>query len=505
MIYAKPYPLSYVWDHKTAVWRGSPCYAKKPPFHPEQSYPEYIMEATGDEPNPAYDGVRECLRLLGLDRERYGTSEWDPLKGIVKRGDKVVVKPNFVLSRHSRGGDLFSIITHPSVLRAVIDYVYKALEGEGSIIIADAPQMDCNFQELMKATQLAGIQELYSRKFSFQVEIRDLRDFWLDLQPGDTAAYSTRRFPLPGDPMGSVLIDLSKQSAFHGKDNWKSFYGADYTRQETIAHHQGEVQQYVVSKTALDADVFISVPKLKVHKKVGVTLNAKGLVGIVTNKNCLVHYTLGTPEKGGDQFPPNLLLGREEFLVKSQRLLYDALLSKRDPFLDKVYHVIARAYKKILQPARWGVSPDKRILDAGNWYGNDSAWRMVVDLMRIILFADREGRICKAPQRRIFSFVDGIIGGENDGPLSPDAVASGVVVAGANLLAVDIVGTMLMGLHFSKLKWITYLLESRLFGICSERDIEVVSSVPDLSEILETGAGLMRFRPHPGWKGHLDT
>ena len=76
----------------------------------------------------------------------------------MKRGDKVVVKPNFVLSRHSRGGDLFSIITHPSVLRAVIDYVYKALEGEGSIIIADAPQMDCNFQELMKATQLAGIQ-----------------------------------------------------------------------------------------------------------------------------------------------------------------------------------------------------------------------------------------------------------------------------------------------------------------------------------------------------------
>jgi hypothetical protein len=156
--------------------------------------------------------------------------------------------------------------------------------------------------------------------------------------------------------MGSVLIDLGKQSAFYGKNNWKSFYGADYTRQETIAHHHGDVQQYIISKTVLDADVFISVPKLKVHKKVGVTLNAKGLVGIVTNKNCLVHYTLGTPERGGDQFPPNLLLGREEFLVKSQRFLYDTLLSKKNPLLDKVYHVIAMAYKKIVQPAL-GVQP----------------------------------------------------------------------------------------------------------------------------------------------------
>lgn len=504
MIHTEPHPFADSRRYRTAVWRGGAIYAKEPPFHPARSYPEYIVETTGEEENPAYEGVRDCLRMLGLDREHYGASGWNPLKDIVRRGDTVVVKPNFVLSRHSRGGDLYSIITHPSMLRAVIDYVYKALEGEGRIVVADAPQMDCDFQELLEATQLASIQDLYDRRFSFQVEVKDLRDFRLDLQPGDTEAYWTRRFPLPGDPAGSALINLGKQSAFHGKNNWNLFYGADYTRQETIAHHHGDVQEYIISKTILDADVFISVPKLKVHKKVGVTLNAKGLVGIVTNKNCLVHYTLGTPDKGGDQFPANLLLGREKFLVRSQRFLYDALLSRKNPLLDQIYHVIAMSYRKFIGPGRWGFSAEKRILDAGNWYGNDSAWRMVVDLMKIILCADGEGRVQETPQRQIFSFVDSIVGGENDGPLSPDAVGLGVVMAGSNLLAVDIVGTALLGLNFRKLKWATHLLESGLFGVRSERDVEVCSVVPNLSRIFESGDGLVKFRPHPGWKGYLD-
>lgn len=34
-----------------------------------------------------------------------------------------------------------------------------------------------------------------------------------------------------------------------------------------------------------DADVYISIPKLKTHQKVGVTLNLKGLVGSISNKN----------------------------------------------------------------------------------------------------------------------------------------------------------------------------------------------------------------------------
>jgi uncharacterized protein (DUF362 family) len=496
--------LEYFKNLKTAIWQGESIYPKEPPFHPAILYPEYIFKVKGSEPNPSYEGVRSCLRMLELDAGNFGKAEWNPLGDLIKPDQTVILKPNFVLSGHAKGGDLFSIITHPSVLRAVIDYVFKALRGDGKIIIADAPQMDCNFAAMLGRTSLASIQELYQSEFGFEIEIIDLRDFWLDSRPGETIACSERRFPLPGDPDGSVVINLGKVSAFYGVGNWKAFYGADYTRDETIARHHDDVHEYVISKTVLGADLVISVPKLKVHKKVGVTLNAKGLVGITTNKNCLVHYTLGSPQNGGDQFPAGALGFRDKMLVKFQRFLYDALLSRKSPVLDRVYQLISKCYKTLVEPAGWGMSPDKRILDAGNWYGNDSAWRMVGDLMRIVFFADKEGKIRDTPQRRIFSFIDGIIGGENDGPLMPDAVPSGIIIAGANPLATDIVATRLMGLDFGKLKWVKYLLNSGQYGFDSEYEIQVISSESRFSEMFRDKDRLSAFKPHPGWRNYLE-
>ena len=40
-------------------------YATHPPFHPSKKYPEYSGELSSEE-NPAYDGVREALELLGV-------------------------------------------------------------------------------------------------------------------------------------------------------------------------------------------------------------------------------------------------------------------------------------------------------------------------------------------------------------------------------------------------------------------------------------------------------
>jgi len=78
------------------------------------------------------------LRIRGL--------QWNPLGTIIKPGQTVLLKPNFVLSFNSSGDDLFAVVTHPSILRAIVDYVYLALKGIGRIVIADAPQMDCNWK-----------------------------------------------------------------------------------------------------------------------------------------------------------------------------------------------------------------------------------------------------------------------------------------------------------------------------------------------------------------------
>ena len=163
--------------------------------------------------------------------------------------------------------------------------------------------MDCNFKDLVEKTRLTSIQKKYKDECGFDIEIYDLRNFWLDTNSSTRGVHNSIRHELSGDPVGSVLVNLGKESLFYGLENSEKVYGADYNRGECIKHHQNDKQEYLISKTILSADVIISVPKLKVHKKVGVTLNMKGLVGITTNKNYLVHYKLGTPSEGGDQFP----------------------------------------------------------------------------------------------------------------------------------------------------------------------------------------------------------
>jgi len=481
-------------------------YPDEPPYSPHIRYPEYPLPDTSERENGVYDAVRNALLLLGLDKDNFGTPHWNLLKEIIKPNDTVVIKPNFVLSNHDEGRNLFSIITHPSVIRAVVDYVYIALEGKGRIIIADAPQMDCNFKELLGKTQLESIKELYEKKLGFNIEIYDLRDFWLNKKGSPKAAYSKNRHKLPGDPRGGVLVDLGKESLFYGLNNYKRFYGADYNREETIRHHHGDVQEYLVSKTILSADVVISVPKLKVHKKVGVTLNVKGLVGTCINKNYLVHYTLGTPSEGGDQFPDGVLNAKEATVVKLQRKAYDKFLSRKSRIGDFLYEMTVKVGGHLLKLLGFkSLDKDKSILDAGNWYGNDSAWRMALDLLKIFIYVDKNGRLQDAPVRRMFSIVDGVIGGEGDGPLTPDSKRCGLIIAGFNPCAVDMVCTRLMGFDYKKIKMLKYVLDYPALFKVSLPEIRIFSNgyFGDLFDE-ENKNKYFDFEPHPGWKGYIE-
>jgi uncharacterized protein (DUF362 family) len=481
-------------------------YPDEPPYNPHSRYHEYFFDGTSKRENGVYDAVRHALRLLNQDNDNFDTPQWNPFKEIIKPTDTVVIKPNFVLSNHDKGGDLFSIITHPSVIRAVVDYVYIALVGKGRIIIADAPQMDCNFKELLEKTKLESIKELYEKELGFNIEIYDLRDFWLDNKGIPKAAYSTNRHKLPGDPQGGVLVNLGRESLFYGVNDNKGFYGADYNRDETIKHHLGDVQEYLVSKTVLSADVVISVPKLKIHKKVGVTLNVKGLVGTCVNKNYLVHYTLGTPSKGGDQFPDGILNAKEAIVVKLQRRAYDLFLSKKNRMGDLFYELAVKVGKLLLKPLGFkSLDRDKAILDAGNWHGNDSAWRMAADLLKIFIYADKEGRLHDAPVRRMFSIVDGVIGGEGDGPLMPDRKKCGVIVAGFNPCAVDLASTRLMGFEYKKIKMLRYVLDyPELFKV-SLPGIRLFSN-GDFGDLFDekNKNKYFDFATPIGWKGFIE-
>jgi uncharacterized protein (DUF362 family) len=480
-------------------------YAATAPYDPEEEYPESPIRGRAHAAaNPAYAGLRRLFIALGMDVERCGTADWNPLGEVVRPGDTVVIKPNFVESRHPRGGDLFAAITHPSLLRAVADYVYIALRGQGRIVIADAPQMDCDWEQLMDATSLPRVQELYRRELGFELEVVDLRDFCV--ADPEEQAYSTNRRKLAGDPAGEVRFDLAERSRFFGVENHDRFYGADYDRSETIRNHHGRVHRYAVSRTVLAADAVISVPKLKVHKKVGTTLNVKGLVGINTNKNFLVHYRLGTPSQGGDQLP-DVGVGDRAF-VGFQRFLYDKLLARRSPVADRVYHLMRVGYrhtfKRLVRPSAAVTN-----FDGGNWHGNDTAWRMALDLLRVFLYGGTDGELHDTPQRRVFCVVDGIVGGEGDGPLSPDPAPAGCLVGGVTPLAVDLVATRLMGFDPLRIRQFRAAVESPELGVpdpakinlCREGEARVAGG----ELFAPTWASpVMPFRPHPGWVGHVE-
>jgi hypothetical protein len=365
--------------------------------------------------------------------------------------------------------------------------------------------MDCNWDELMRYERLDAVIEYYRRALSFPIELYDLRQF--QVTDPDLPAYSTNRTPLPGDPKGMVKVDLGSHSAFAGLAGEERMYGADYDRTETIALHSGGRHEYHVAGTILSADTVISVPKMKVHKKVGVTLNLKGLVGTVANKNCLIHYRLGTPEQGGDQLPGTAVAGDLK-LVRIQRWLMDRTLAHQSGLGDWIYRFALEFYRQCIKPWR-PVAASTVQRDGGNWSGNDSCWRMTADLARIFFFASATGELLPSQPRKHFCVVDGVIGGEKDGPLSAMPVAAGCIVAGENPFAVDMVCTRLMGFDVTKVKQFGAALSGPSefgLGSCHEIDPVVNGSPVAADEFFgrEWRSPIPAFLPHPGWVGMIE-
>src|SRR5258708_7673486 len=116
------------------VRQPEPTYPERAPFHPPERYPELPDGAELDPTNRVYASVRAAFQLLGLDAANAGTARWNPLGGIVRPGNTVFLKPNLLAHRHLlRPAEWDSVITHGAVLRAVLDYVWLALKGEGHV------------------------------------------------------------------------------------------------------------------------------------------------------------------------------------------------------------------------------------------------------------------------------------------------------------------------------------------------------------------------------------
>lgn len=498
--------LNLLESNKVAIFQDEHVkeYFKIPPFHPSQKYPEYPFDEQNisKENNSIYDMVREAFILLNLDDKNIGKKEWNPLKEWIVPGDTVVLKPNFVLDKHYEGGELECVITQPDVIRAVFDYAFIALRGKGKIIIADAPQCNCDFENLKRNTKVESIIEFYKNNSNIEVELRDLRQTKYNY---NSMGYlqSDSRNDLQGDKDGYFVVNLGENSEFCGISNEEKIYGADYNRKETIKHHNGKIQEYCVSGTIMKADVIISIPKMKVHRKAGVTLNLKNLIGINGNKNYLPHFRIGVKEDGGDEYMSLTTLQKKEqymhrFFIEKFRVnsnkFFDII-----SYVENTFHIIWRKifYKKTPQ----------NLICGGDWHGNDTIWRTVLDLNKILIYCNKEGKLCENPQRKFISVVDGIIGGENEGPLVPTPKKSGIIAVGFNPLITDCIVTRLMGFDLKKIPKFQNAFSMEKYPISKVKyeNIKVLSNKSEYIDINKNKEKeYLKYIPSKGWIGNIE-
>lgn len=468
-------------------------------FNPSTLYPEYPWHS--DEislkKNHIYDMVREILISLNFDKENYGEKKWNPLKGIIKPGMTVLIKPNMVLSDDTTGLDpkMHALVTHPSLVRAIIDYIVIALNGKGSIIIADAPLQSCDFRKL---TLKMGYDRLvkFVAKQGINIKLIDLRQYVTHLRSDNYL----EPVEASGDPLGYQVVGMGNFSAHKAVHNrFDKYRVTNYDHRKMQQYHDGKSDRYLIANTVLNSDVIISLPKLKTHRKAGMTGSLKNFIGIIGHKDCLPHHSTGSINEGGDEYLYKNWY--KKMAVRFIEQLNLAMISKKVwlfPILSKSINFFSKiAYRT-----------QKDNFSEGSWYGNDTIWRTTLDLVRIAMYADKKGVLHKQQQRQIFTLIDAIIGGEKEGPLHPSPKHSGIIAASLNPAILDAVIATLMGFDYKKVPTIreSFLLNHLKISTIKP-DRVLINSNNEIwnSVILDLNRETsLKFIPTDGWKGHIE-
>jgi uncharacterized protein (DUF362 family) len=386
---------------------------------------------------PLRNALRSLFSLWGKDPE-------DPFKEWVGPGARVVIKPNWVHHDSPREKGLDALVTHSSLIKHLIDLLAVALRGDGSIVIGDAPLQSCDFQTLVKRTRVAEVVSEAQAKYSgLKIGIEDWR---LTIFENLSAAQKRNTDYETLIENNYEIIDLGKDSFLEDISDYADrFRVTCYAPHLMAAHHQRGKHEYLVTRRVFDADLVINLPKMKTHIKAGLTGALKNLVGINGHKEYLPHHILGASDSGGDCY------------YKGNRLrnLYDAAYDKFWTHYSDLPET-GRKAGNLLLAALWRAS---RIItgdstSAGSWHGNETIWRMTLDLNHLLYFGKR-------PPKQIISIVDGIVAGEGEGPLSPLPRSAGLLVAGENPAYVDAALARLMGYNISRIPTVYHALYHR--------------------------------------------
>lgn len=435
-------------------------------------------------------------KISNYDKDLIYDSLPDTLFSIIGPMDTVVLKPNWVKESHLyRPDDWDYVITHPDVITSVLKKVASKLQPGGKVIIADGPQTDSSFEKIISHYPLGEWYEIAGNR-GIDLQIIDLRDDeWIN--EGDVTVVRKR---LPGDPKGSTEVNLINDlSEFYNHTiSRRGYYGADYDIKETNKAHDGHNNIYRVSRSVIEADVFINLPKLKTHKKAGITCCLKNLVGINTYKNYLPHYSEGGPDDKGDQFP----------VSNAKTVLEGSLMAFIKQYLIG-NTFFARLFKPIKKKGKIIFGDTNHIIRSGNWYGNDTVWRMILDLNKILLYANPDGTLREDTlinSKKYIGIVDGILSGEGNGPMAPDPVNMNLLICGSDPVSIDAVSSVLMGFDCNKIPVIDRAYRIKKYKISAANTEQIKIRFNDNAYTLDSIPKdiIVKMRPHFGWTNHIE-
>lgn len=469
-------------------------------FRPSKAYPEYPFEEAkiSPEENETYEMVRDAFFLQGLDKENYGSNNWNPLGQYVSPGNKVVIKPNMVMDFNPTGDGTDCLYTHPSVVAAVVDYVVIALRGRGEIIVGDAPMQECNFEKLIEDSGYKQLIEYYRNEFEnskIEISLKDFRGytsrFINGVHYGDENANTAR----------GILVELGENSAFsnYSVEQLERLRINSYDPSILKTHHNSSKHEYLVNGDILSADVIINMPKPKTHRKAGVTIALKNLVGINVRKEYLPHHLNGSSRDGGDEYN-----NANVFKSIKSRLQDDINIAEHQKKFKKAKLLI---FLRKVMTSFIRFSADQSW--DGSWYGNETISKTIGDLNSIIFFCDKKGKLRDEKQRNYFIVADMIVSGENEGPIEPTRKEAGLIAVGEDPVCFDEVIATIMGFDIKKIPTLCQMRQNQRKMMITECDSQaiIVSNYSNWNnkKINELSREeLMGFIPAVGWRNHIE-
>lgn len=423
--------------------------------------------------------VESLKRLYGrhLELLDYITSLVDPfLDESLIKGKRVFLKPNWVRHGRKADHDEWCLTTHENFLVSVTEYFL--LKSPRHIVIGDAPIQSCKWDVMLNKSFFSKIASL-SEKYRVPIFIKDYRRVVFD--PNQNVVENDR-----SSLDKYTIFDLGKDSYLEpiSYDRKNPFRVTSYDPARLALAHGPGYHKYCITHELFDSDIVISIPKIKTHQKTGITAALKNIVGLNGDKDFLPHHRKGGNHSGGDCYPGDNPLRR----------ISEDLLDFANSRRGKTAYWIGMKFASLF----WKLSlPGKTDQVAAGWYGNDTTWRMVMDLNKIALFGTKDGKIANEVQRHYFSLGDGIIGGQGNGPLDPDPLALGIISFTNHSGMHDVICGKLMNFEIKKIK-----LLRTVFKLARKEKVKFYLNGDQVPLEAFDSYAISTFPP-PGWIDYL--